>query len=140
MLGAISATSGKFTYVTSPSFFRHQDMIDFLKMLREGYGNRKLALFLDNATIHKTKRVKEVAEELQIQLIFNVPYSPHLNGVEHVWGKMKVIFRKRLTHLKITRDTVNLSEVVTDIVSDITPAFCKACAWRGLKSLGVPAE
>ena len=41
--------------------------------------------------MHKTKLVQQVAEILNINLIFLPPYSPDLNPIEDIWRKIKNI-------------------------------------------------
>lgn len=50
---------------------------------------RKLAIYMDRLSVHRTKTVREEAEKLQIRLIFNASYSPDYNAVEGVIGLAK---------------------------------------------------
>ena len=50
---------------------------------------RKLAIFMDRLSVHRTKTVREEAEKLQIRLILNASYSPDYNAVEGVIGLAK---------------------------------------------------
>ena len=50
---------------------------------------RKLAIYMDRLSVHRTKTVREEAENLQIRLIFNASYSPDYNAVEGVIGLAK---------------------------------------------------
>lgn len=50
---------------------------------------RGLLILLDNCSIHKTKTAMKRAKELNIELLFNVPYSPWFNGIELVWAMAK---------------------------------------------------
>ena len=50
-------------------------------------------IVLDNATFHKSKRTRELAEAAGCILLFLPPYSPDLNPIEQKWGNMKN-FRK----------------------------------------------
>ena len=47
----------------------------------------KLALMWDNADIHRAKDVRDEAAkpEVNIELVWNVPYRPDLNGIELHW-------------------------------------------------------
>ena len=69
-------------------------MIVILGKIREQVGHdQKLALVLDNATFHKTKKVLEFAsrKDIDIKLIFNVVARPDLAtiGIENVWAACK---------------------------------------------------
>ena len=52
-------------------------IIDILEKIRETVGPKhKCAVFLDNASIHRTKKVRAASEKYDIPLVFNIPYSP----------------------------------------------------------------
>lgn len=51
--------------------------------------NENDILIMDNASWHKTKKVLNFLEENRIKYIFQPPYSPDLNPIEHYWANMK---------------------------------------------------
>ena len=56
--------------------------------VREYFGpDVKVAIFLDNATIHRANISARAAVTHDIELIFNAPYRPDLNGIEFLWRK-----------------------------------------------------
>ena len=63
----------------------------FLGMIRRAYG--KAAMILDNASYHKSKKVRKELEKMNgdIKLIFLPPYTPQLNPKVQV-----AAFKKRL--------------------------------------------
>jgi transposase len=63
--------------------------IEHFKIVREYYGNKPIAYLIDNASWHKTKKVREYCEENNITLLFLPPYSPEFNPIERVWGFLK---------------------------------------------------
>ncbi len=60
--------------------------LDFLKNIPNT--NNKY-LFLDNAVIHHSKIVKEYVKANNLNLLFNVPYSPQFNPIECMFSKIK---------------------------------------------------
>lgn len=64
-------------------------MIDFVRSLRDAYG--KVLLVMDNASIHKAKRLMDEIEWMggDIRIIYQPTYSPDLNPVETVWKELK---------------------------------------------------
>ena len=48
---------------------------------------------MDNATIHKTKKIKEELSTKKIKVIYNVPYHPEFNQIEYqintFWSEIK---------------------------------------------------
>lgn len=62
------------------------------KMIKE----ETIYLILDNYSVHKSEFIKKVAKILNIQLIYLLPYSSHLNPIEQLWRKMKNIIKQYL--------------------------------------------
>lgn len=73
-------------------------------------------LILDNSSVHRSKLVGEVLEELGIKVLFLPPYSPDFNPIELMWAYMKNILRKLKTR---TIDT--LHEATIQALDCITP-------------------
>lgn len=51
-------------------------------------------LILDNYSVHKSAFIKNIANILNICLIYLSPYSPHLNPIEQLWRMMKNRIKK----------------------------------------------
>ena len=49
---------------------------------------------MDNLSVHKSTRVKELIEQKGAALLFLPPYSPDFNPIEGVFSKLKGILRK----------------------------------------------
>lgn len=70
---------------------------DFLKALRSAkQGDQKIYLILDRGPSNKAESVKELAEKLNIEIVFLPTYSPNLNPIERLWKffKKKVLYNK----------------------------------------------
>jgi transposase len=58
--------------------------------LRQRTPEKQIIIILDNATIHKSKKVKRYLEKYkQIRLFFLPAYSPEYNPVELFWKWLK---------------------------------------------------
>jgi hypothetical protein len=55
-----------------------------------------LALFIDNLQVHKAEAVSKVYAELDMVVIYNVPYSPQFNGIESYFSLLKGEYKKLL--------------------------------------------
>jgi len=70
--------------------------IEHFKAVRSHYDdNIPLAFFIDNASWHKTLKVREYCEQNKITLLFLPPYSPEYNPIERVWSFLKSKIRQR---------------------------------------------
>ena len=69
--------------------------IDFLRKLRKRFYYRKLAIFFDGMSVHRSKKVKTVLDQLKMPYVFNAPYSPAANGIEFAFAKVKNYFKRR---------------------------------------------
>lgn len=63
---------------------------DLLKAIRaKNKGDERLYLVLDNAPFNRSRKVKALAKELKIKLVYLPPYSPNLNPIERLWKFFK---------------------------------------------------
>lgn len=75
-------------------------------------------LVLDNAKIHRSKKMQEKLGEWEEKgfYIFNLPpYSPHLNIIEILWRKMKYEWLKPEDYASFE----NLTEAIKEILSNL---------------------
>lgn len=52
-------------------------------------------VILDNASFHKRLDIQEAIIDAGHTLLYQPPYSPDLNAIEHKWAQLKSIRRKR---------------------------------------------
>jgi len=69
--------------------------VEHFKIVRKYYGDKPIAYFIDNASWHKTKKVREYCDKNKIMLLFLPPYSPEFNPIERVWGFLKSKVKNR---------------------------------------------
>jgi len=68
--------------LTQESRGNSKTMVKHLEVVRASYPEeKKLIIFTDNASWHKTKLVKDYCAENNIELWFTPPYSPEFNPI-----------------------------------------------------------
>jgi transposase len=89
-----------------------------------------ILVVLDNARYQRAHRVQELAEELQITLLFLPPYSPNLNLIERFWKFLrKHVTRNRFYatfaefRVAIQRVLHNLRDYTDELASLMTENF-----------------
>jgi DDE superfamily endonuclease len=65
------------------------DMASFLEVMRGANESTPILVVLDNATIHRAKLTRALADDLGIFLAFLPPYSPDLQPIEFGWKDLK---------------------------------------------------
>lgn len=55
---------------------------------------KRICLILDNYSVHRSAFIQEIAEKLNIVLIYLPPYSPRLNPIEQLWRIIKANMKK----------------------------------------------
>ena len=74
---------------------KSEDMIDLIEMIRKKHRNQKVCIYWDNSKPHRAIKVKEHLERYKnTKMLYNIPYCPQYNGIEFLWGEMKLKFRK----------------------------------------------
>lgn len=59
-----------------------------------------MVLIIDNASFHKSKKIKALIEAANCRIIFLPPYSPDFNPIEHHWTAVKHAIRKAAENIK----------------------------------------
>ena len=87
--GCLNLKTQKFYWKKSNKANSSQ-FIWFLTQLRQRTPEKQIIIILDNATIHKSKKVRRyLKRHKQIHLFFLPPYSPEYNPVEIFWKWLK---------------------------------------------------
>ncbi len=85
LLGFMNAVTYETINVMNDSYLNSDSVCDGLEKLRKKYPDEFVYVILDNAAYQRCKKVKQKAEQLNINLIFLPPYSPNLNLIERLW-------------------------------------------------------
>ena len=66
-------------------------------------------LILDNATFHKSEKIRELVKNAGCELEYLPPYSPDLNDIEHYWFPIKNRVRKSIGTIEDFRERVDIA-------------------------------
>jgi len=61
---------------------------------------------MDNASFHKSKKIKDLIESVGCELVFLPPYSPDLNPIEKFWANMKRWIKHRIDQFSTLYDAL----------------------------------
>lgn len=94
VLGAVNAITKEVITLTNTTYITSDTLIEFLKLLKEKFMDKPIAIVLDNARYQHCFVVKTMAQSLGIHLLFLPPYSPNLNLIERLWKftKKKILY------------------------------------------------
>ena len=93
-------------------------IIDCLEELLANKAEKPRVLVLDNARIHRSKKMKAKLDEWEEKgfYIFNLPpYSPHLNIIEILWRKIKYEWLKPEDYLSFESLTKAIKEILSNL-------------------------
>lgn len=85
LLGFMNAVTYETINVMNDSYLNSDSVCEGLEKLRKKYPDESVYVILDNAAYQRCRKVKQKAEQLNINLIFLPPYSPNLNLIERLW-------------------------------------------------------
>lgn len=105
---AISMDRGLEYYEVSKKRFNENMFSSFLDNLYVANKHRKIALFMDNASSHKTNMIKMKMSELEIEPIYSVPYQPDLNPTEACFSKIKNYYKRKKLNMLMNGEDVNV--------------------------------
>jgi transposase len=85
VLGAVNAITKQVSTYISTTYICSNCLVAFLKQLKQEYGDKPIAIVLDNARYQHCFLVTAFAKSLGIHLLFLPPYPPNLNIIERLW-------------------------------------------------------
>jgi transposase len=73
-----------------------------VKELRPGQ-----TVIMDNASFHKSPKIKDAIEGVGCNLVYLPPYSPDLNPIENFWANLKRWIRQNLSYMQDTHKAIS---------------------------------
>jgi transposase len=89
VLGALNAVTHELITVTNDTYITAECVCELLHKIAALGLTIPITLVLDNARYQKCKLVFELAETLNIELLYLTTYSPNLNLIERFWKFVK---------------------------------------------------
>ena len=113
VLGALNAITHELITLQNDTYINAQTVCDLLVRIAERVTDKPITLVLDNARYQKCQIVRELAERLNIELIYLPPYSPNLNLIERLWKFVK----KKCLYSKYYANFSDLKRAITDCLN-----------------------
>lgn len=111
VLGALHATTLQLETVINTDYINALTIIQLLEQIAKRFTGIPIYIVLDNARYQHCEIVKNVAAQLNIQLVFLPPYSPNLNLIERLWKfiKKKTLYGQFYETAKDFHEAINQS-------------------------------
>jgi transposase len=81
-------------------------------------------IVIDNFASHRSRLVREKANELGLYLVFLPPYSPDLNPIEFIWKSIK-----RALSILTVRDLCDMKNIISDSWDKLSISLSYGKAW-----------
>lgn len=111
---------------TSEKTIKSEFVVDCLEQWLQDKSDQPRVLVLDNAGIHRSRRVQSKLAEWEEKdfYIFNLPtYSPHLNLIEILWRKMKYEWLKPDHYASFEKLTEAIKEILSNLGTEYKIKF-----------------
>ena len=114
VLGAVGYGTAKMITVINRGSIGAEQVCELLRKIHRRC-RKPVTIVLDNASYHRANVVRDLAETLDIELLFLPPYSPNLNLIERVWKLVK----KLALNARTLPDFDTFAESVTRTVGQL---------------------
>jgi transposase len=89
VVGALHAITKQIVTSCNDTYVNAEVIAQFLRKLQAEFNDLPLVIVLDNARYQHCLFIKDLAQQLGIELLFLPPYSPNLNIIERLWKMTK---------------------------------------------------
>lgn len=89
VLGAVETRNHDFVSVRTAGSVNAGTVCELIRGIDIAYPGEEITLVMDNARYQRNSKVKELAEETGIEMLYLPPYPPNLNLIERVWRLVK---------------------------------------------------
>lgn len=109
VLGALNAITHELITITNEAYINSQSVCDLLLKITILKLNMPITIVLDNARYQRCALVKQLAVQLNIELLFLPAYSPNLNLIERLWKfvKKQCLYSKYYSEFSSFKSAIN---------------------------------
>ena len=101
--------------------------IEFLQLLKKRLPKRRVALFMDNLSVHRCGRSLDEMSRLGFVAIFNTAYSPEHNPIEMIFSKVKHYFKAIKTNAIVNRQNEETKALIKRSFVNVTKGDVANC-------------
>ena len=109
--------------------------MEFLRELHRRNSPRRLAVYWDNVNIHKAVNVVALCGQLDIRLLWNIPYYPDCNPVEACFSVVKGHYCRRRLEALVADAPFDSKQVVREAFARVRPEHVQHCEKRSMNLL-----
>jgi transposase len=109
----------------------NKEFIKYLRYLKRK-NRQRIALFCDQLSVHRSKEVKVVYEELDIRPIYNVGYSPEYNPIESVFSQVKRTYNRERLNKLANGEIFDQTDQIRRSFKKITKQVIAACVKKSM--------
>jgi transposase len=124
VLGALNAITNELVMVTNDTYINAECVCDLLRQIADRYIDIPITIVLDNARYQKCALVQDLANLLNIELLYLPSYSPNLNLIERLWKfvKKKCLYSKYYDNFALFKTAISdcLSETHTKHAKELS--------------------
>lgn len=135
LIMAVSEDRGVDHFRIVPRSMDTQKFILFLQELSEKNEGQRLAVFMDNLRVHRSRLALAEYQNLGIRPIFNVPYSPQFNGIEAVFSMVKAAYKKQLLTNILEGRTQQRPTLIKQAILNLDRERIARCVRHGLSEI-----
>jgi transposase len=121
VLAALNAITHELVMVTNDTYITATTVCELLRQLAAQQLGVPITLVLDNARYQKCKIVAELADALQIELLYLPAYSPNLNLIERLWKFVK----KTCLYSKYYAHFTDFKQAISDCLAQTHTTYKK---------------
>lgn len=138
MVAGVSGENGLEGFYIQPKSIDSDAFIQYLLGLLSTSKASTFTVFMDNCRVHHSKKVAEFIKQNDIDVIFNVAYSPQYNAIERVWAQYKILYKKARLELIIEEKSPNYEKLVRKIMLSLPSEKIRSICTGTMRSkLGV---